>query len=37
MNRNLMHAETFYATNFEAFCQTVDESNITFSIDTCGP
>lgn len=36
MNPNLMHPETFYAANFEVFCQTMDESNITFSIDMGG-
>lgn len=36
MNPNLMHLETFHAANFEVFCQTMDESNITFSIDMGG-
>lgn len=36
MNPNLMHLETFYATNFEAFSQTMGESNISFSIDMGG-
>lgn len=36
MNPNLMHPETFHASNFEAFCQTMGESNISFSIDMGG-
>lgn len=36
MNQNLMHPETFHAVSFEVFCQTMEESETTFSIDMGG-
>lgn len=36
MNPNLMHSETFHAVNFDTFCQTMEESDMTFSIDMGG-
>lgn len=36
MNTNLMHPETLHAVNFDTFCQTMEESDVTFSIDMGG-